>query len=173
VEVSRRFTRRGEAIVVSLSKAECELLSGWVAEQLRTAYGSEDAEDEAHQRLFPVAYLDPTEEDAESEWQELVHPELLRSRLEALSRVVGAVGAAEQGRRGAMVVELTSDDVTALLGVLNDARLALGTVLGVTEDTELGTADVDNPTSHAEMIYLWLTHLEGELVDALLEDLPD
>jgi hypothetical protein len=23
------------------------------------------------------------------------------------------------------------------------------------------------------MIYLWLTHLEGELVDALLEELPE
>jgi uncharacterized protein DUF2017 len=171
--MSRRFTRRGETIVVSLSPAECELLSGWVAGQLRTVYESEDAEDEAHQRLFPVAYLDPTEEDAENEWQALVHPELLRSRLDALARVVGAVGAAEQGRRGAMVVELGPDDVNALLGVLNDARLALGTALGVTEDTELGIADADDPASQAEMIYLWLTHLEGELVDTLLDDLPD
>jgi hypothetical protein len=170
--VSRRFARRGEAIVVSLSEAECELLSGWVAAQLRTVYESDDSDDQAHQRLFPVAYLDPTEEDAESEWQELVHPELLRSRLDALARVVGAVDAAEAGRRGAKTVTLGPDDVPALLGVLNDARLALGTVLGVTDDTELGPVD-DDPTSQAEMIYLWLTHLEGELVDALLEELPE
>jgi hypothetical protein len=170
--VSARFARRGEAIVLSLSAAEGDLLAGWVPDQLRAVYAADAADEPARKRLFPVAYLDPTEEEAETEWQSLVHPELLRSRLDALARVVDAVGAAESGRRGALVVELGPDDVTALLGVLNDARLALGTVLGVSEDTELAGADPDDPAGQAQMIYLWLTHLEGDLVDTLLEDLP-
>jgi hypothetical protein len=171
--VSRRFTRRGETIVLSLSEAESELLTRWVPEQLRSVYEAEDPEEPARQRLFPVAYLDPTEEDAETEWQALVHPELLRARLDALVRVVDVVGGAERDRRGSQDVELAPDDITAFLGVLNDARLALGTVLGVSEDSELGTGDPDDPSQQAEMIYLWLTHLEGELIDTLLEDLPD
>jgi hypothetical protein len=171
--VSRRFARRGEAIVVTLSASERDLLAAWVPEQLRTVYESDDDDEPARNRLFPVAYLDPTEEDAETEWRALVYPELLRARLDALERVVGTVGSAEPGRRGAVVVELGPDDVSALLGVLNDARLALGTVLGVSDDSELGNRDPDDPTGQAEMIYLWLTHLEGELIDTLLEEIPD
>jgi Domain of unknown function (DUF2017) len=170
--MSRRFSRRGEAIVMSLSAAERELLSGWVAEQLRTVYESEDAEDQAHQRLFPVAYLDPTEEDAESEWQELVHPELLRDRLDNLARVVDALGGATEGRRGAIVVDLGPDDVPALLGVLNDARLALGTRLGVTDETDVTDLDPSDPSTPVVAVYGWLTYLEGELVEELLGGMP-
>ena len=131
-------------------------------------YESDDAEDEAAPAAVPAAYLDPTEEDAEREWQALVHPELaaIEARRARARRRRGrrrrAGPAGRDGRRA------RPDDVNALLGVLNDARLALGTALGVTEDTELGIADADDPTSQAEMIYPWLTHLEGELVDTLL-----
>ena len=171
--MSRRFTRRGEALLLSLSPPERELLASWIPEQLRAVYSEDAGDASARQRLFPVAYLDPTEEDAESEWQALVHPELLRSRLEALAQVVGALDGAEPGRRGALVVELGPDEVPALLGVLNDARLALGTVLGVTDDTEISELDPGDPSAHAAAVYVWLTHLEGELVDTLLGELPD
>ena len=39
--------------------------------------------DAVTQRLFPRAYLDPTEEEAESQWQELVHDDLVEARLDA------------------------------------------------------------------------------------------
>ena len=171
--MSRRFTRKGKTLIVSLSAPERELLSGWVPDQLRTVYESEDSENEAKRRLFPVAYLDPTEEEAEGEWQELVHPELRRTRLDALTRLTAALDAAEPGRRGAFLVELASDDVAALLGVLNDARLALGTVLEVSEDTDLADLDAGDAATQGHMIYVWLTHLEGELVDTLLDDMPE
>ena len=45
--------------------------------------------DPARSRLFPRAYLDPTEESEEAEWQALVHPELLRERLDALELITG------------------------------------------------------------------------------------
>jgi Domain of unknown function (DUF2017) len=171
--VSRRFTRRGDAIVLALSEAERELLMTWVPGQLHAVYDSQGTGDPARSRLFPVAYLDPTEEDAEGEWQALVHPELLRARLDALATVVRALEGAEPRRRGDLVVEMAPDDVAALLGVLNDVRLALGTMLGVTEDSELADLDPDDPAAPTAMIYLWLTHLEGELVDTLLGDMPD
>lgn len=170
--MSRRFRRKGEALVLSLSPPEREVLARWVPERLRAVYGAEASDDPARTRLFPVAYLDPTEEEAESEWQALVHPELLRSRLDALARVVAALDAASTGRRGALVVELDDDEVPALLGVLNDARLAVGTALGITDDTELGALDLDDPAARDVSLYLWLTQLEGELVDTLLGELP-
>ena len=59
------------------------------------------------------------------------------------------------------------------MGVLNDARLALGTQLGVTEDTDYADLDPEDPESSALAAYAWLTYLQGELVETLLGDLPD
>ncbi|MEX2256707.1 MAG: DUF2017 family protein [Acidimicrobiia bacterium] len=171
--MSRRFVRRGAAVVASFSAPEIELLGTWVPEQLRAVYESDDSADAARQRLFPRAYLDPTEESAEQEWQALVYPDLLRSRLESLARILGVLDAPERGKRGLLTVELGPDDVPALLGVLNDTRLALGTILDVTDDTELAELDPDDPSTQVSMIYVWLTHIEGELVDTLLGELPD
>ena len=81
--MSRRFTRQGERLLVTLSEPERELLRQ-LPDELRDAYESDDPADDVHTRLFPRAYLDPTEENAEREWQDLVHPELLRDRLDAL-----------------------------------------------------------------------------------------
>lgn len=169
--MSRRFARRGEQLLVTLSEAERELLRR-LPDELRDAYESADPDDDVHTRLFPRAYLDPTEENAEREWQDLVHPELLRERLDALNRIVGALDAAEPGSRGAHVVALAPEDVPALLGVLNDARLALGTQLGVAEDTDLAALDPDDPGTYRFAVYAWLTQLEGDLIDTLLGDMP-
>ncbi len=154
-----------------LAEPELELLRD-LPEQLRGLYEDDSGTDEARARLFPRAYLDPTEEESEDEWQALVHPELLRDRLDALARVVGALEHAESGRRGMLVVQLGPDDVPALLGVLNDARLALGTRLGVTDDSDFGDVDPSDPQAAVVAVYSWLTYLEGELVEVLLGDLP-
>jgi hypothetical protein len=42
----------------------------------------------------------------------------------------------------------------------------LGTRLGVTEDEP--DIDPDSPDAGAFNVYFWLTHLQGELIDALL-----
>jgi hypothetical protein len=170
--MSRRFARRGDRLLVTLSEPERELLQQ-LPDELRDAYESADPADDVHTRLFPRAYLDPTEENAEREWQDLVHPELLRERLDALARIVGALDAAERGSRGSHVVSLAPEDVPALLGVLNDARLALGTQLGVSEETDLAGLDPDEPATYRFAVYAWLTQLEGELIDTLLDDMPE
>jgi hypothetical protein len=174
--MSRRFVRKGDALVATFSEPELDLLSEWVPDQLRSIYESDDTDDAARSRLFPRAYLDPTEEHAEDEWQELVYPELLRARLDSLARIVGVLDRPERRRKGSLAIELGPDDVPALLGVLNDARLALGTVLGVSEEVELDELDLDDPsdpTTQAHLIYVWLTDLEGDLVDTLLGETPD
>jgi hypothetical protein len=170
--VSRRFTvRRGGRVDLTLEAAEADLLRGLPAE-LRALYET-DTPDPARDRLFPRAYLDPTEEQAEQQWQELVHPDLLAGRLEALKRLTSALERAETGRKDRVVVRLEPDDVPAWLGVLNDARLALGTRIGVTDDTDLTNLDPDDANTPVVAAYAWLTYLEGELVETLLGTLPD
>ena len=65
---------------------------------------------------------------------------------------------------------LDDDQLTAWLAALNDLRLALGSMLGVTEDEiELPLAD----DRQAELIaYLYLGGLQSEIIDILERTLP-
>jgi hypothetical protein len=169
--MARRFARRRDGHVdATFERAELDLLEG-LPEQLRTLYGADD-EDPARARLFPRAYLDPTEEQAESEWEALVHPGLMEARLDALTTLETTIAAAEPTRRDRLVVRLSAEQANAWLSVLNDARLALGSRLGVTDDTDLAALDPSDPNAPTLAAYGWLTYLEGELVDTLLGDLP-
>jgi hypothetical protein len=160
----RRFKRGpDDTLVVSLAPEEMTLLRGLPSE-LRAVFDAPQT-DPAAARLFPRAYLDPTEEEAEAEYEALTQPDLLRQRLDALELVTtsfaGAVTAGEW-----MEIALTPDDVAAWLGVLNDTRLVLGTRLGITEDQQ--RVDDNDPNIAAYAIYDWLTYLQGELIEQLL-----
>jgi len=165
--MSRRFRRRGEGVVVSLTEAEAELLRD-VPDELRPVLESgRDPDDPVRERLFPRAYLDPTEDLAEEEWRELVHPELIRERLGALERLTESLARATT-RKGRVELELDADEAHAWLGALNDARLALGTRLGVTEDLDQTELPADHPDAAAYAVYGWLTWMQGDLVETLL-----
>ncbi|HMF03407.1 MAG TPA: DUF2017 family protein [Acidimicrobiia bacterium] len=165
--MSPQFDRRGEGIVVTLDANEIELLRT-IPDEVRGALESPTAKDDpVYNRLFPSAYLDPTEESAEQEWQELVHPELLQTRLDALELVTTTLDRAVT-KRGRAEVELAPEEVEAWLGVVNDARLTLGTRLGVTEDAESEAIDPSDPTAPAHAVYGWLTWFENDLVETLL-----
>ncbi len=162
-----RFNRRRDGrLDLTLEAPEAELLRA-LPDQLRELYQG-DRDDPARQRLFPRAYLDPTEEEAETQWEDLVHPELLADRLAALEQLSGALDGAERARRDRVVVHIPVDDAPAWLSVLNDARLALGARLGVTEDTDLSRLDPADADAAPKAAYAWLTYLEGELVETLL-----
>ena len=172
--MSPRIVRaRGGVLELSLSPEERDLLRS-LPEQLRSLYelGPDDT-DPVRGRLFPRAYLDPTAEDAEREWRDLVHPELVRDRLASLDQLLTALDDERDARRGNVVISLVGESVGALLSVLNDARLALGTQLGVTDDLDYDAFDPDDPRAAGFAAYGWLTYLEGELVEALLTELPD
>lgn len=123
--------------------------------------------DPGRERLFPRAYLDPTEEQAEDDWQRLVHPELVAAKRGAARTMLEGLDRLErQGDR--LVVDLGRDEAEAWLGVLNDARLVLGTRLGVEEGIDYEAVDPDDPEAALLVFYGFLTLLAGELVELLL-----
>ncbi len=162
--------RRGE-LVARLRPEEVELLRR-LPDELQPVLDAPPEPDVAgegdaiRQRLFPRAYLDPTEEQAEHDWQSAVHPELVRTKLEALSLLTTTLDRATT-TRGRVEVVLSPEESEAWLGVLNDARLALGVALGVTEDLDYGKIRPDDPAAVGYSVYGWLTSLQGQLVDAL------
>jgi hypothetical protein len=166
-DIPERFSRKGEGIAVSIMEAEADLLRSIPTELRSVIEAPVDRENPVSDRLFPRAYLDPTEEGAEREWQELVRPELVRERLAALERLTHSLERGEV-RDGRMEVELDADEAQAWLGALNDARLALGTRLGVTEDLDYDNVPDDHPEAAAYAVYGWLTWLEGDLIETLL-----
>jgi hypothetical protein len=63
-------------------------------------------------------------------------------------------------------IRLDRDQAGAWLRSSNDLRLALGTRLDVTEDTE-PPAEIADEQDQQLAVYYWLTSLQGSLVDAL------
>ena len=160
----KRFrSGRDGTLTVSLAEEELALMRA-LPEQLRDVF-DDDNDDPARARLFPRAYLDPTAETEEAEWQALVHPSLLRERLDALELITVTLGRATFDGDW-WQIELTPEEVHAWLGVLNDTRLVLGTRLGVTEEErQLDPAD---PEAGAYALYQWLTWVQGDLVQEIL-----
>jgi Domain of unknown function (DUF2017) len=163
-----RRNRSGGFDVV-LEAGEAAVLTR-LCEELTTLLNADEAPaegtDPVLERLFPRAYLDPTEEEAESDWQRLVHGELVDGRRRALATVEGTLAAAEV-RRGRFALTLSEEQVQAWLAVLNDARLALGTRLEVSEDMDLSGLDPDDPDTAPFAVYWWLGVLEERLIEAL------
>ena len=165
-------------IRVTFDEIEVELLRQIPAE-LQAIYQGTDP-DPARERLFPRPYLDPTEEEAEEQWNALVVPELLRERIEGLNEVLRTLDGGNVVRttsdREQTEVTLGPEELNLWLGVLNDARLTLGSRLEITDDTnhrEQWELAPDDPETPARAAYLWLTTLQELLVETMMETLPD
>jgi hypothetical protein len=170
-----RVVERDGALLLRLHEREVQVLQ-WVFADLERAVldapvGAATGDDEVTKRLFPRAYLDPTEERAEVQWQSVAHNDLVELRLGAL-RTVGAgldAAAPVTGKPGMREVVLDAARTDDWLTTLNDARLALGTALAVTADTDLDALEPDDPEFQPFVVYDWLTHLLGVLLEAAPE----
>jgi hypothetical protein len=154
----------GEAAV--LTRLCEELTSLLAADGPHTGDTGDGEPDPVLERLFPRAYLDPTEEEAEAEWQRLAHGDLVDGRRRVLAIFEGTLAGATV-RKGRFEMTLSEEQAQVWLSVLNDARLALGTRLDVTEDLDLSGLDPDDPDTAPYAVYWWLGMLEERLIEVL------
>ena len=113
-------------------------------------------DDPALARLLPDAYRD--DPAAAGEFRRLTEASLRRDKVDAAERLLAALP-----KDGAGEVRLDAKTTESWLSTLNDVRLALGTRLEVTE--EMAEPDPEDPDAPAYVVYLWLTELQGVLIE--------
>jgi hypothetical protein len=118
-------------------------------------------EDPVLARLLPDAYRDDPE--AAGEFRRYTEQDLRSGKVAAAQTVLDTLPA------GGGRVRLRPEDAQAWLRSLNDVRLAIGTVLGITEDyeDEMEAASWADPRSAYLEVYHWLGYVQDSLVRAL------
>jgi hypothetical protein len=132
-----------------------------IAAQLGMAEDAELPDDPILARLLPDAYADdPT---ASGEFRRYTEIGLRSGKVAAAQTVLDTLPAS--GGR----VRLSAGDAQAWLRALNDVRLSLGVVLGVTDDFDdtASTLSADDPRAAYIGVYQWLAYLQESLVEAL------
>ena len=155
------FRRKGADVVARLDPAEAGIL-GLLLDQLEQLLAAEEddvGDDPVLARLFPDGHRgDPR---LAADYRELTESSLRSGKADDLA-TVRATLPTDGGE-----VRLDPDQAGAWLRTTNDLRLALGTRLEITEDTE-PPDDITNEADHQLAVYYWLTALQGSLVDALV-----
>ena len=158
------FKRVGnDRVRVRLAQDEVAILRG-LPDQLRSVL-AEGGDEPVNQRLFPPAYLDVADIEHDTEFHRLMHDDLVKEKLANLDLVTDTLARSSTSVRR-WLVELTDEEATAWLGVLNDLRLALGVRLDITEDFDGDVNDTD-PRAPALRLLSYLGWLEEQLLDAL------
>jgi hypothetical protein len=118
-------------------------------------------EDPVLARLLPDAYRNDPE--AAGEFRRYTEQDLRSGKVAAAQTVLDTLPA------GGGRVRLGPEDAQAWLRALNDVRLAVGTVLGITEDyeDEMESASLADPRSAYLEVYHWLGYVQDSLVRAL------
>jgi hypothetical protein len=153
----------GDRVRLRLAHDEVAVLRG-LPDQLRS-FLAEGEDEPVNQRLFPPAYLDVADIEQDSEYHRLMHDDLVSEKLANLDLVTDTLARGTTSVRR-WTVELTEEEATAWLGVLNDLRLALGVRLDITEDYD-GEVDDADPRAPAFRLLSYLGWLEEQLLDAL------
>ena len=154
-----RVSRGDGAPVMQLEEHEAGLLRELVRETKTLLEADVPRADPVIARLFPDAYEDP--EHSQS-YHDMVGDELLREKLRALAAVSESLGPS-----GFASVDLDDDLVTAWLSWLTDVRLAIGTRLGVTEETMGDDPDPKSPDAQAYGVLHWLGWIQESIIERL------
>ena len=147
-----RIRPSGSGFDLNLPPEERQLLAQLLP-QLREVMQSPD--DPRARRLFPTAYLDNVELDAE--YHRFMREELVASRLASLDRF-------------AETAEAEHVDEATLMGWMqsvNGVRLVLGTLLDISEDDDIESMDRNSPNFAEYALYAYLSGLLEEIVQAL------
>ncbi len=156
--IFRRPVRRsGSGYVVDLRDDEAALVRRLIG-QLRALLTDEHPDTDAQAlivRLFPVAY--PDDDEMEAEYQRLMREELVQSKLAAFDIIDEAVGSGDPIDEGQLVAVMQS---------INSIRLVLGVILDVSDDpdAEVDQGAEDSPEYH---LYGYLSMLLDACVQTL------
>ena len=155
----RPFRRKGDDVLARLDPAEAQIV-GLLLDQLEQLLSADEDRDSdpVLARLLPDGHRgDPR---LAADYRELTEATLRSGKADDLATVRASLPP------GGGDVRLDPDQAAAWLRTTNDLRLALGTRLEITEETE----PPEDPTSEEGQqlaVYYWLTGLQGSLVDAL------
>jgi hypothetical protein len=144
--------RRGE-VLVSLDQVERELLTS-LTTQYEDVLHDDEGDDPAHDRLFPSAYRDDAEADAE--FRRYTTEGLVDRKSANAGRIAASIAAAADGR-----MTLDAEAVGAWLPALTDLRLVIAERLGIRAD------DDPVPLGDLGAVYGWLAELQERIVQAV------
>src|ERR1700733_13226588 len=114
----RTFKRtRGGVLRVTLYTQEVELLAMTARDMMAIVEAPPDGD--VRDRLYPRAYLDPTEETAQGEDDALVHDDLVAARRSALGVIVAGLDGAVANSRGVVEIELLAEQEMQWLTAVN------------------------------------------------------
>ena len=156
------FRARGGALIAHLDRAEAGIVGLLLdqLDQLLSADAGDVGDDPVLRRLLPDGHRsDPA---MAADYRELTESALRSGKGDDLA-TVRATLPPDGGE-----VRLDVDQAGAWLRTTNDLRLALGTRLDITEDTE-PPEDLTDARDHQLGVYYWLTAVQGSLVDALVD----
>jgi hypothetical protein len=152
---------RGGDVVARLEPAEAGVVGLLLdqLEQLLEADADDVGDDPVLARLLPDGHRgDP---GLAADYRELTEASLRSGKADDLATVRATLPG------GGGEVRLDPEQAAAWLRSTNDLRLALGTRLEITEDTE-PPDEVTGEEDQQLAVYYWLTALQGSLVDALV-----
>jgi hypothetical protein len=151
---------RGGEVVARLDPAEAGIVGLLLdqLEQLLDADADDVRGDPVMARLLPDGHR--SDPELAADYRELTESSLREGKTDDLAMMRASLPA------GGGEVRLDRDQAAAWLRSTNDLRLALGTRLDITEDTE----PPDDPAGEQDQqlaVYYWLTAVQGSLVDAM------
>jgi Domain of unknown function (DUF2017) len=163
-----RFRRSGDVCVARFSPEEAQVLRQSMASLAALLADDPDPDDPAVERLFPDAY--PEDPVQQAEFRRFTEADLRSAKVDQARTVLSDL--LERGGE----VRLKEEQAELWLRALTDVRLALGTRLGVADDTDI-EAEIDeavgrNPDSPRVVqltVYAYLTYLQESLVGALAD----
>lgn len=154
----------GSAVRVQLETQEAALLRN-LLDEMHLLLGARQTGDPVVERLFPRAY--EMEED-ESTYREMVGSDLEGAKKNALGTVEEIVG-----KKGEVDAPLSREQAEDWLIALTDLRLAVGTRVGVTEETMAAEIDPDQANASALAVLHWLGWMQESIVEALVTEAGD
>ena len=172
------FSRSGAKVMLDLEEIEVELLNSLIGQILELLHDPQQQEnidplavlvgldgptvissDPVLARLFPDAY--PDDEANSADFRRFTQPDLQRQKL-ANAHIVRDALVTFPG-----VQSVDFNDLPAWLLTLNDLRLALGTRIGLDNETEVQLSD--DSLTPIFGIYDWLSGLQSSLVEVMTQ----